>query len=636
MRSPRSHNLAPTPVLPVGFAPKAARPDWFLQESTWHDVVWTFKPCSVPDERRSLRLRWDFQLPSGTRFTAQRYASLLESSRQLLALIRSRSLNRGAAQRPSTVITYFRNLRTLVCWMDQRGFTRFSDLDAQALLQFQRYVTDRPGDRTPTIRATTVLNYLVLFQYLYRFRDSIDDSLQVDPFPGRTSFQAAGGAKPGRWPHTPDEVAVALIQGAIDLVVQGAEPILRAREIYAQTMASAAYRRCKYEAARVEVNRALAQADLRLPCKGQCIRTVRKLAHLINMLYAACFVVIAYLVGARGNEILHLRAGCVKERLEGNTTVSVIVGAIFKQEAEYHGRTHEWVAPAPAIQAIAVLEALSASHRAQSGRAHLWLRSQKQLGATEWQQTCPSTVSTMQLQRLRLFITQFGEWLSLPLYQGKPWHLTSHQGRKTFARFVALRDRTALLALAQHLGHRERAITDRGYSGVDYKLEEEIEAEILEQSTAAWEHMLASPTLGGRAGAEIILKRPRFSGSRLKHDLKSYAHMLADAGLVLGVCDWGFCVYRENSSACLGNASGPNPARREPSTCARCKNFAVSTQHRSYWVAQAEQCERLLNDPALPLQTLRIARERMNEARALIRQIDGSSMKGEHGSHNER
>ncbi|MDO9166841.1 MAG: hypothetical protein Q7U13_12110 [Rhodoferax sp.] len=139
--------------------------------------------------------------------------------------------------------------------------------------------------------------------------------------------------------------------------------------------------------------------------------------------------------------------------------------------------------------------------------------------------------------------------------------------------------------------------------------------------------MLAAPGLGGRAGAEIVAKRSRFRGTRIKQDIKSYARLLVDAGLVLGVCDWGFCVYREEHSACLGNAVGPHPARREPSTCARCRNFAVSTQHRSYWSEQARRSEMQLNDPTLPIQTLRIVRERLNEALSLIRVIDANANK---------
>jgi len=191
--------------------------------------------------------------------------------------------------------------------------------------------------------------------------------------------------------------------------------------------------------------------------------------------------------------------------------------------------------------------------------------------------------------------------------------------------------------LAQHLGHRERAVTDCGYAGSDYRLNQEIDAEILEQSAAAWEQMLAASGLGGRAGTEIIAKRPRFRGARLKQDLKSYARLLVDAGLVLGVCDWGFCLYREEHSACLGNAAGPNPARREPSTCRRCKNFAVSVQHRPFWVEQVRRHEALLNEPALPIQTLRIARERLEEARSVIRAIDAeTNQESNHDDHDNR
>jgi len=60
--------------------------------------------------------------------------------------------------------------------------------------------------------------------------------------------------------------------------------------------------------------------------------------------------------------------------------------------------------------------------------------------------------------------------VALPPYEEKRWRLPTHQGRETFARFVAMSDRTSLFALAQHLGHRDRAITDAGYVGNHYRL----------------------------------------------------------------------------------------------------------------------------------------------------------------------
>ena len=610
---------------------------WFLLDSAWHDPVWLLKPTNALEESSPVRLRWGFMLPNGRRFTDDRYVPLLECSRQLVALIRGRSLSTGLPQRARTVASYFEHLRELVRWMDQMGFVCFADLDAAALLQFQRSLTERPGIARTSLAPTTVQKYLYLFTYLYRFRNHLGDGLQFDPFPGRSHGHAAGvrDADIRHWPHTPDNVAIALVQGAIDLITSGATKILQARQVYAEAMALANQRGCHINACTNAATRALQQADFDQPMAmgAWTIRTVGNLTRMIDMLYAACFVVISYLVGPRASEILHLQAGCVQQR--GNESTTVIVGAIFKKQVEYHGKPHEWVAPPPAVRAISVLEALSAGHRAQTGRSELWLRRRRTVGATEWQRVCPGPLQIMSTTRMCLLLRRFASWLGVPDHQGRVWRLSTHQGRKTFARFVALRDSSALFALAHHLGHRERAVTDYGYAGSDYRLNQEIESEILEQSTAAWEHMLAAPGLGGRAGAEIMAKRPRFRGARLKQDLKSYARLLVETGLVLGVCDWGFCVYREEYSACLGNAIGPNPARREPSTCTHCKNFAVSAQHRSYWVEQVRRHEALLNEPALPIQTLRIARERLDEARSLIRAIDADANKeSKHGHHN--
>jgi hypothetical protein len=51
------------------------------------------------------------------------------------------------------------------------------------------------------------------------------------------------------------------------------------------------------------------------------------------------------------------------------TPITVIVGAIFKHQPEFHGRPHEWVAPSAAVQAIAVMEA-PATRESKHGQAN--------------------------------------------------------------------------------------------------------------------------------------------------------------------------------------------------------------------------------------------------------------------------
>ena len=611
---------------------------WFLRDSGWDDVVWRLAPTNVLEEERPRTIYWDFPLPSGRRFTDPPYRSLLKASKQFLTLFRSRSLHFGHSQRAETVFHCFVRLRWLIRWMDTEGFSRFADLDSAALLRSRRAVTDRKSRSGAPVTSTTLLHHLSLLDYMYRFRAELDDALSVDPCPGQSPFELAGMRKsPIRHtPYAPDAVAVPLIEGALAWLENGAIDVLRAREMYATTVAQYSHRsRHLY----INAVRAMQHITLRTPRGPQTIRSVDDFDELVQMLYTACFVAISYLVGLRISEILHLQAGCLQWRpiQDGGcqSGVVVIVGTIFKQEPDYYGRPHEWVAPPPAAHAVSVLEALSSPHRLRTGRKDLWLRPRgrsRHRAASEWRRDLTDPCDIASTDTITRLLNHFASWLKVPAYEGKPWHFATHQGRKTFAHFAALRDTTSLLALAQHFGHRERSITDRGYTGIDYALDREIDAQILEQSVAAWEHMLSAPQLGGRAGAEILAKRPHFRGVRMKEDLKAYARMLVEAGLLLGVCDYGYCVYRQEYSACLGNAAGPNPVRREPSTCARCKNFVVSAQHRTYWLEQAHRCEALLGEPAPPTQTLKILRARLEVARTLVRRIDSLEMEESHGS----
>ena len=621
-------------------ADKSSQRDWFLRDSTWKDAAWTFAPTNVLEEDYPVRIRWDFRLPGGRRFTDSQHAALLESARQLIFLIRRRALISQLPQRATTVAGYFMCLRTLLRWMDEEAYHRFADLDSAALVRFQRDIVQRKNRTGAPVTPGTVQGFINLLVYLYRFRDELDDALSVDPCPGQTAGELAGvnRSRTHHGPHTPDAVAVRLIQGAIDFLASSAVDILRAREIYATAITEAQRRGRSEVACNCTAVRALRKVTVLIPRGTQTDLSARDLAELLDMLYAACFVVISYLVGPRVSEIMHLKAGCVRSRaMRGSTVTSelvVMVGAIFKQEADYHGRPHEWVVPPAAIHAISVLEALSAPHRSQTGRGELWLRVHgdwRSRGATEWRHSSRGPFHIPTSTCFVYLLNRFAEWIELPDHDGKPWHLTTHQGRRTFARFAALRDRSALFALAQHFGHRDYATTEGSYVGNDYALDHEIHAEILEQSVSAWEHMLSVPTLGGRAGREILAKRRQFRGIRMKADLKTYARMLVEAGLILGVCDYGYCVYRQEYSACRGNATGPNPAYREPSTCTHCKNFAVSVQHHPYWLDQVRRCETLLSEPALPTQTLRILRDRLEEARAVLRSIHSSAKEDGHG-----
>jgi hypothetical protein len=174
-------------------------------------------------------------------------------------------------------------------------------LMAMARLSRPAVLCCRASMRQPLLRTRCQSSVRQRRQYLYRFRDQISDALRVDPFPGRTHGEVAGvyGAEIRHWPYTPDGIAVALVQGAIELVANGASRILRAKRVYAEAMTRAAQRGCSAIGSTCAAKRALQQAGIEASGDAQSIHTVADLAQAIDMLYAACFVVISYLVGPR-------------------------------------------------------------------------------------------------------------------------------------------------------------------------------------------------------------------------------------------------------------------------------------------------------------------------------------------------
>ena len=60
------------------------RRDGFLSDSTWHDVLWIFTPTNALEQEHPVRIRWDFRLRSGRRFTDPSFGPLLERARTLL------------------------------------------------------------------------------------------------------------------------------------------------------------------------------------------------------------------------------------------------------------------------------------------------------------------------------------------------------------------------------------------------------------------------------------------------------------------------------------------------------------------------------------------------------------------------
>jgi integrase len=603
----------------AAFAPDIA----ISSRSRFGDDIWHLDGLVPGCNRSDFSLDWGFAIGTG-QFTDIAFAHLREAAKTLLWSAKVDPPPGRRHLHDGTLVSLFKGLRLLLRWMKTQGYRRFAELDRDASGRFLVAMAERRNAKGEVIAASTLGLYrsLLILTYLQGARYPL---LAIeDPFPGATGMFSKDHR--GWLPYTPDAIAVPLLSSALRLIGTVADDVL---ELYAlaQSIYDAALKSgISPTKAGFRVTDAIASfrfsvlAEEDAPWHPAPVTSTKTVRQLVDRLYDACLVVVAYLIGARVSEILGLQAGCIEYHASaiGDERFAYLVGRIFKTTRGHHGAVHRWVAPDPVVRAIAVMERLSEPLRRRSGRSELFLMTSSTglIGpAVEIDLPVVATI-TRRLNDL------FAPFIGLPLLEGEPWHLNTHQGRKTFARFVGKRDRTGLQALQAHLGHVTRVMTDRGYVGTDFQLDELIGRHAQDETRVALEEMLTASALGGKAG-RTIAARSRFRGRTRDGDVQAYVDFLMEeTDLRLGVCDWGYCVYRPETSACFGGEVGPNPALRTETTCSACANFVVSAKHRPVWEARRARNRSLLEQPALDEGSRALAEARIAECERVLDQLD--------------
>lgn len=119
-------------------------------------------------------------------------------------------------------------------------------------------------------------------------------------------------------------------------------------------------------------------------------------------------------------------------------------------------------------------------------------------------------------------MNNFATWVEVPQHDGASCHFTPHQLRKSFARFVAKRDRTQLQALSEHFKHVSIAMTSKDYVGTDFDLHELVDEKGRSETASALERLLTSRSLAGRLGERISALFRGGTGTHLRKDYISF------------------------------------------------------------------------------------------------------------------
>ncbi len=594
--------------------------------SCWSDQIWHLDGLRPGCKRSDFSLDWGFTLPDDSRFGDPQWAEWRDAAKVFLWSLKvdpppgRRNLHDG------TLVSYFKELRILIRWMAAAGYRRFTDLDRDASEQFLILMATRPGITSgKPLSPVTIRRYRNLLTVLYLQGAKFPEVAIADPFPGISHRSVRNDQ--GWLPYTPDEIAVPLVSAALRLIGTPADDV-----IALQAQAQAAYddafaHGISQTKAGFVVIDAIAQFTFSTlpgedtPWHAAPVTSTKHVRHLVDRIYDACFVVVAYLIGARVSEILGLQVGCIEQHpsADGTESFAYLVGRIYKTSRSNDGEAHRWVAPQPVQRAIKVMKQLSDTLRYRTGQNDLWLV----MASTGLVGPAPRIGIPTQSTIINRLNNAFAPFIDLPLFQGEAWHLNTHQGRKTFARFVGKRDRTGLHALQAHFGHVTRVMTDRGYVGTDFALDELIDRHAIDETRAALEELLTAAALGGKSG-RMIAARSQFRGRTRDGDVQAYVDFLMkETDLRLGVCDWGYCVYRVETSACFGDDKGPNPVLRTESTCISCANFAVTAKHRPVWEARRARNAKLLDETALDPTSRVLAETRIVECERVLAELDG-------------
>lgn len=555
--------------------------------------------------------------------TKHQRAYLIKSFKELIdAMVQTPRITKGRLAH-GTVLNWVFLIQRMVRWMVARDIWRFSAItpfDLKDYIEWSKVNDIRGGD----VSQFTFERKISILQEMWELRKSYTSGLQVNPALIAPTVKYRGARK-SSWKALNEDAALKLIGDAINWVeTYGAYLLTLGDRIWAENaiVGRSTDQRKKaktklYADLALEPEFQRLTADLFVGTKK--IRTSDIIIRAMQATDGACAVLILFLIGIRIRELARLDTGCLRsERLSSGELVSRIYGVAAKR----NGKPRSWVSCEAANKAVNYLEVFySRARKASKLNALVVNRNASAL---------PSPFFKMRRSPPNILTKRMMEFVRSPHRGGSPpiGRMHPHRARKTFARFVVLRDKRALESLAFHFGHMYREITDVNYVGSDIELSQLIEEESRKDLATGLSDLLVSPHVAGKGGAALAAYKKSYSAKlRGKLSLKKMVDDLIKKGVQLAPCDWGYCVYAQALSACNGDERGPNKERRSADVCSACSNFAVTERHRAWWEQRFEEDEVFLKQAGLPNQTVIWVERRLSNTAGVIRGLNRQNEK---------
>lgn len=557
-------------------------------------------------------IEWNNVLEIGNGTKHQR-AYLIKSFKGLIhALTEAPRINKGKLSH-GTVLNWVFTIQRMVRWMVERDIWRFSaltEIDLHAYIQWCKNA-EKGGD----VSDFTFSRKIALLEEMWILRKSYPSGLGINPIlllPARPRHID----RQSTWKSLDELAALTLIGDAIKWIDAHANYLLavssRIWSIDRRVAATVDIRK----KAKKELYRQLAEEPnfqkiaKEVRVEGKKNTAFLCLRRALTLTEGACVLLILFIVGLRIRELSRLNSGCIRvEHIASGEVLTRIHGVAAKQD----GKTRSWISCEAVNKSIGYLEAFYSNARKNAGVSALFIT--RRTGALPAPGFKMYRAQPHVLRGRMVAFAQSPHRIDAP-YVGR---LHPHRARKTFARFVVLRDKRALESLAYHFGHVHREVTDGSYVGKDIELGQLLAEENRKDLANGLSDLISAPHVGGKAGQMLeTYKQNTSSKLRGKLGLQKIVDGLIEKGVQLAPCDWGYCVYSQTLSACLGDANGPNQARRSADVCSTCSNFAVTERHRAWWEKRFKADETFLRQAALPPQTIEWVGRRLENTTRVI------------------
>jgi len=645
------------------------RPGVPLHETAkFQDDIWPLAPASPQGQERGLTLRFEI-VPAQYRLTLKKL-TFIALSGELPA----------DEPRPviSSVATVFFNAAVFLRWLDSHHSVRqLAQVSGETLLQYQRFLLGRyrSGTRRRALRGA------VVFFWRYR-RALGTEALKLDPRTIVAWNEPHGSRENDNENATeriPEEVHSRVLIWAIRFVNDFAEDLLnavaRSEALQAKPAQTLAYGSNRNRIAQyLERSRALRRPlpgnngevsfaalarsigcdraplqehrhDITATAKvvgvseyiyldatingtidgvawleGISLDPIRddSLTILIQMLQAACYIVIAFLSGMRDSEIKHLRAGCCAGEADENGKIYrwKVSSIAFKGENSTQGVPATWIIGESAAQAISVLERIHRERaRGRTDWLFAWIKTGKRAVSPGRGENTAMTLAGTNVQ-INRFITWVNSYCAarnrpdgIPEVNGKTWRLSTRQFRRTLAWYIA---RQPGGSIAGAIAYRHHSIQMfEGYAGTSASgFRAEVEAE---EALARGEHLLAMiernehTHLTGPAADEAERRllnmgaNPAFAGT-VTTDRRRFLRLINVDAPAVYPGRYITCVYNPDKALCR-TRTDPEKETPDHSNCKplTCRNAALTEENLAIWNEELATITQDLNSrPTLP------------------------------------